>query len=60
MSDLPRAPDVATLASGVGLAIAASPELEEVLAVVARTTAEALGAEQCQIQARSTTPPRTQ
>ena len=41
-------------------AISTSVELEEVLAIVARTTAEALGAEQCQIQARSTTPPRTQ
>jgi len=42
MSDLPREPDVFALASDVGLAIAASPDLEEMLSVIARRVAEAL------------------
>jgi len=50
VSDLPRAPDVVALAPDVGLAIAVSPDLDEMLAVIARRVAEALGAEQCQIQ----------
>ncbi len=42
MSDLPREPDVFALASDVGLAIAASPDLLEMLSVAARRVAEAL------------------
>ena len=49
MSDLPRAPDVVALAPDVGLAIAVSPDLDEMLAVIARRVAEALSVWECDI-----------
>jgi len=49
MSDLPREPDVFALASDVGLAIAASPDLDEMLSVIARRVAEALDVWECDI-----------
>jgi len=42
-------PDVFTLASGVSQAIAASPDLDAMLSVVARRVAEALGVWECDI-----------
>ena len=49
MSELPREPDVFALASDVGLAIAASPDLDEMLSVIARRVAEALDVWECDI-----------
>jgi GGDEF domain-containing protein len=49
MSDLPRDPDVFALASDVGLAIAVSPDLHEMLSVIARRVAEALDVWECDI-----------
>ena len=42
-------PDVFTLASGVSQAIAASPDLDAMLSVVARRVAEALDVWECDI-----------
>jgi len=49
LSELPREPDVFALASDVGLAIAASPDLDEMLSVIARRVAEALDVWECDI-----------
>ena len=49
MSGLSREPDVFTLASAVGLAVAAGPDLDAMLSVVARRVAEALGVWECDI-----------
>ena len=49
MSDLPRESDVFALASDVGLAIAARPDLDEMLSVIARRVAEALDVWECDI-----------
>ena len=49
MSDLPREPDVFALASDAGLAIAGSPDLDEMLSVIARRVAEALDVWECDI-----------
>lgn len=49
MSDLPREPEVFALASDVGLAIAASSDLDEMLSEIARRVAEALDVWECDI-----------
>jgi GGDEF domain-containing protein len=49
VSELPREPDVFALASDVGLAIAASPDLDEMLSEIARRVAEALDMWECDI-----------
>lgn len=49
MSARAHDPDVLSLASDVSLAIAASPDLDEMLSVIARRVAEALGVWECNI-----------
>jgi len=49
MSERPRELGVLEVASGVSFAIAESPDLDEMLAVVARRVAEALGVWECDI-----------
>ncbi len=49
MSDHPREPDVLGVASGVNFAITESPDLDEMLSVVARRVAEAVGVWECNI-----------
>ncbi|MCX6363088.1 MAG: sensor domain-containing diguanylate cyclase [Actinobacteria bacterium] len=49
MSERPREPDTLDVASGVSLAISDSPDLHEMLSVVARRVAEALGVWECDI-----------
>ena len=49
MSDRPREPGVLEVASGVSLAISNTPDLHEMLSVVARRVAEALDVWECDI-----------
>src|SRR5665647_2139682 len=49
MSERPREPDVLDVASGVSFVITDSPDLDEMLSVVARRVAEALGVWECDI-----------
>ena len=49
MSDPHREPDVLDVASGVSFAISDSPDLDEMLSVVAQRVAEALGVWECDI-----------
>jgi GGDEF domain-containing protein len=49
MSERPREPNVLDVASGVGFVITDSPDLDEMLSVVARRVAEALGVWECDI-----------
>jgi GGDEF domain-containing protein len=49
MSELSREPDFLDVAAGVSLAIADSPDLDEMLSEVARRVAEALGVWECDI-----------
>lgn len=49
MSERPREPAVPDVASGVSLAISNTPDLHEMLSVVARRVAEALGVWECDI-----------
>jgi len=49
MSDPPREHDALDVASGVSLAISYSPGLHEMLSVIARRVAEALGVWECDI-----------
>src|SRR5665811_801907 len=49
MSERPREPDVLDVASGVSFVITDSPDLDEMLSLVARRVAEALGVWECNI-----------
>ena len=49
MNERPREPDFLDVAAGVSLAIADSPDLDEMLSEVARRVAEALGVWECDI-----------